>query len=409
MKQSAKIRPSRSLFALLCALLLALSACDSATPQAPTSELEAQNAGFAFRVDPKAKTVVPVESMFTDQLQAQADSGDARLLVQGQDIRFKDFSFQFKSPNKLTVRLRVENITGDLDFVQPFFFTLSSTSRNIVKATAPLVTDQKLGGDGVLSPGETSKRFPFRVTFKENEPFTFFVDANAVVQKSSACVSPVVIPDDTLETALREALGKSEGALTCEDLASLERLDTQGVDSVFSLEGLQFAVNLTALNLDLNEVSDLGPLAGLVNLETLLLGGNNISDISPLANLTNLQDLRLDVNDISDIGPLANLTKLTNLRLTDNAIGDLSPLRGLTSLEDLQIEDNEVSDLSPLEGLTTLERVSLEDNDISEIGALVNNVGLSSGDAVFLSGNPLSDQALEDVETLRARGVIVGL
>ena len=62
------------------------------------------------------------------------------------------------------------------------------------------------------------------------------------------------------------------------------------------------------------------------------------------------------------------------------------------------------SDLAPLQDLTNLTVINLQDNDISDISALVSNGGLADGDLVYLFGNPLSSQALANVEVLRARG-----
>ncbi len=649
-----QVKKAKLLLLLTLGMLFVLSACNTAAPPTPTLEAAAEDTGFAFRVDPENEVVIPVgptvESA-TPTLQAQAD-GDTRLLVQGEDIRFKDFSFQFKSPNRLVVRLRVENITEDLDFTQPFFFTLSSTSQNIVRARAPLVTDAQLGGDGVLSPGETSKRFRFVVTFREDEPFTFFVDARAVVVERTACVGPVEIPDAALEQAIRNELGQ-EGELTCEDLAALETLDTASVPriqtleglqfaanlrelsiagdnvtdlsplenlinlntlnlssnnisdisalvansglgegdtvnltdnplspqarddievlrargvivsadeagactgpvdvpnanleaairdelgkpegelscedlaelrelaafSVGDLEGIQFAVNLTdldlslgnfsditllggltelrSLNLERVDVDDLAPLANLTNLTTLFVGGSDVSDLAPLANLTNLTTLFVGGGGVSDLTPLANLTNLTSLLVSGDDLGDLTPLAGLTRLVRLEIPSSNVGDLAPLanltalealflrgnrvrnvgpladltslltldlsnnavrdvapladlnvtsldlsgnrissldplgsltgltslqlfdagisdiaalESLTELEILDLSGNAISDVAALVNNSGLGAGDGVLLLGNPLNSQALEDVETLRERGVEV--
>jgi len=50
----------------------------------------------------------------------------------------------------------------------------------------------------------------------------------------------------------------------------------------------------------------------------------------------------------------------------------------------------------------------VSNNDIQDIGALVQNLGLGSGDTVFLLGNPLPDIAIErDIAALRERGVDV--
>jgi Leucine-rich repeat (LRR) protein len=70
---------------------------------------------------------------------------------------------------------------------------------------------------------------------------------------------------------------------------------------------------------------------------------NNISDISPLANLTNLADLSLSVNNIGDISPLAGLTNMHILHLFDNNINDISPLvenGGLGEGDEVYLENN---------------------------------------------------------------------
>jgi Leucine-rich repeat (LRR) protein len=47
-----------------------------------------------------------------------------------------------------------------------------------------------------------------------------------------------------------------------------------------------------------------------------------------------------------------------------------------------------------LAGLTNLSVLNLVDNNISDIGPLVANMGLSTGDFLWLSGNPLSSMSV---------------
>jgi Leucine-rich repeat (LRR) protein len=54
--------------------------------------------------------------------------------------------------------------------------------------------------------------------------------------------------------------------------------------------------------------------------------------------------------------------------------------------------------------------LDLSYNNISDISPLVENSGLSAGDTVYLSGNPLSPTSIDDyVPQLEARGVAVAL
>ena len=128
----------------------------------------------------------------------------------------------------------------------------------------------------------------------------------------------VHIPDAKLRAAIAKALGKASGAtITKGEMLRLRALKAEDV-GISDLTGLEFATNLTDLDLDFNA----------------------ISDISPLRGLTNLKDLDLDFNAISDISPLRSLTNLTWLALWGNAISDVSPLRGLTNLKDLDLKGN---------------------------------------------------------------------
>src|SRR4028119_1331572 len=75
----------------------------------------------------------------------------------------------------------------------------------------------------------------------------------------------------------------------------------------------------------------------LSNLTELNLNSNEITDITPLSALTNLTDLNLDWNEITDITPLSALTNLTDLNLSGNQITDITGLSALTNLSKLDL------------------------------------------------------------------------
>lgn len=82
--------------------------------------------------------------------------------------------------------------------------------------------------------------------------------------------------------------------------------------TAFSLEGLQYAKNLTYLDLEGNEGYP-GMLRG------------DIVDLSPVKDLTKLTGVNVQFNRIQDISPLENLTDLTELDLAYNSIIDFTP------------------------------------------------------------------------------------
>jgi internalin A len=123
--------------------------------------------------------------------------------------------------------------------------------------------------------------------------------------------------------------------------------------------------NLTELDLSINQLVDIQPLAGLTNLKELRLDSNQIVDIQPLAGLTNLTILYLHTNQIVDVKPLAGLTKLTALYLYSNQIVDVQPLAGLTNLTILGLRSNQIVYLDSLAGLTKLTVLHLNSNPMS--------------------------------------------
>ncbi len=95
-------------------------------------------------------------------------------------------------------------------------------------------------------------------------------------------------------------------------------IDTYNDRQPFSIEGLQYAVNLTRIEMGTS-----------FNYASRKYYGD-IVDISPLTNLTKLQTINLQQNRIEDISPLAGLNNVTTLYLMFNAISDFSPLAGHT-------------------------------------------------------------------------------
>lgn len=174
----------------------------------------------------------------------------------------------------------------------------------------------------------------------------------------------VNIPDHNLEAVIREAIAKPIGDIYESDLLGLWKLDASG---------------------------------------------RGIADLNGLEYCTNLRELRLWENQISDISPISGLTSLTRLNLMGSQISDISPLSGLTNLTTLYLWGSQLSDISPLSGLTSLTTLTLWGDQISDIEPLVDNPGLSSGDYVYLSDNPLSTTSIDTyIPQLEARGVEVG-
>ena len=178
------------------------------------------------------------------------------------------------------------------------------------------------------------------------------------------------MPNPALRQAIREELKlPADEPLTKEKVLQLTRLHAIE-KGIVNVQGLEFAVNLTALDLAVNPIKDISPLQGLMNLTHLGLGSTNLSDLSPLVSLTALVDMDLGDNQISDLSPLSALTALTKLDLQYNQISDLSPLAGLISLRDINLINNPLSDLRPLSNLTNLEVLDIYYGKVSDVSPL---------------------------------------
>jgi hypothetical protein len=183
------------------------------------------------------------------------------------------------------------------------------------------------------------------------------------------CVpGPVTFPDRALDAAVRAALPVSvptnqaiDGALVAA-LDSIEALDA----GISRLDGLECATSLEALEVSVNSISDLRPIAGLP-LTFLGIVDNQVADVSVLSSLTQLRLLFMGVNPITDVRPLANLPPLLELQLRDLPISDLTLIANQTELIRLDISSTEVRDLSPVARFPNLVYLELFDTPVADL------------------------------------------
>ena len=261
---------------------------------------------------------------------------------------------------------------------------------------------QDIGLLVLASENGSMKRDAWTSSFRD---VVFALDFPEHFKPPKVITPPIVVPgevvrisDPNLRAAIAEELGKSPNApITAEEMERLRRLDVRE-RGIQDLTGLQFATNLSRLDLGRwgntgNHVSDLSPIAGLINLQELFLNSNQVSDLSPLAGLTNLHELLIISNPVSDISTLRRLINLKRLWMDRTFVSDLSPLRGLINLVELDFHDTVVSDLSPLAGLINLEdlRFSYQGlSDISPLAGLINLKWVHSWDHSISDLSPLA-------------------
>jgi Leucine-rich repeat (LRR) protein len=261
-------------------------------------------------------------------------------------------------------------------------------------------------------------------------PIKFRIEEGAI--PTDPCVE-VVFPDPSMDTAIRQLVGKPDGTILGDDVSAIATLDVRN-QGVVSLEGIRCLTGLTSLAADRNQISNLTPLSDLALLEALSLTVNQITDISALSGLTSLTFLSLTKNPISDLASLTALTNLRILLLRDlPLVTDITPIAGMTELttfwfgegqigatasvlqglskmrdliivsagladaqfltgmpvlETLAISGNAISDLTPVMGLSQLRALSAEGNLISDLSPVSGLAGLTF---LRLDGNPITD------------------
>ncbi len=176
---------------------------------------------------------------------------------------------------------------------------------------------------------------------------------------------------------------------------------------ITQLDGLQHAVNLRALYLQGNNITDASSLAGLARMQVLSLHGNDIAEID-LTAMTDLTFVDLGGNDLTAIdlsgqrttvGENARSSKLFALWLNNNRLTSVD-VSGLTALRDrpdgtshpnyvsLRLDRNQLTSVT---GLADVPRqvwsLRLEHNQLTSIDLR----GAEHLHYLHLSGNPISD------------------
>lgn len=150
----------------------------------------------------------------------------------------------------------------------------------------------------------------------------------------------IVFGDPAVEQAIRTELDLPAGPVTEDDMKSLRSLELPANAHIKSLQGLEYALNLTSLSVQSNQIEDLTPLSRLTQLETLNLYGNRISDLSPLVSLTELKRLYVSRNSIADLSPLISIPSLQYVDLTANLIDVKAAMNSsaIAGLEQRQVQ-----------------------------------------------------------------------
>ena len=173
--------------------------------------------------------------------------------------------------------------------------------------------------------------------------------------------SAIIFDDLRLKNALinRGVDANGDGEISRDEILSLYALDVSG-ESVSTLNGLEYAINLRYLDLSDNSLTDISALSSLDNLQYLNISGNSVSDILPLSQ-SGLLILSAGNNNISSA---VILPDCTNLYLDSNKLTDISALSASDKLAFVSFADNEVASLDAFRGLDYLLYVNADRNKL---------------------------------------------
>jgi formylglycine-generating enzyme required for sulfatase activity len=238
----------------------------------------------------------------------------------------------------------------------------------------------------------------------------------------------VSIPDAGLNAAIREALQKTSGPLTQQDLLSLTNLSAGG-RSITGVAGLESARNLRNLDLGFNKLRSFVAPIGLTNLNSLSLLANQLTNLTLQSDMTQLSFLSADANQLSSFALPPELTRLNTLRLDANMLVSFALPSGMTNLTFVALAGNQLtnlvlpSDLGGLAeidlgennltsftlsaGLTNLATLTLDGNQLTNVTLAPDATKLVS---LFVNGNPLKTLVLsEPMSATNLAATVVGL
>lgn len=238
-------------------------------------------------------------------------------------------------------------------------------------------------------------------------PVALAILAALLAPGAAAQTAGISIPDAGLRSAIESALGKQPGdAITEGDMALVGILDA-GNAGITNLDGLQHAVNLRALYLQGNSISDASSLAGLARMQVLFLHGNDITDID-LTAMTDLRFVDLSYNDLTTIdlsgqrttvGENARDSRLFALWLNNNRLTSVD-VSGLTALRDrpdgashpnyvsLRLDRNQLTSVTGLADLPgQVWSLRLGHNQLTSVDLR----GAEHIHYLYLNDNPISD------------------
>ena len=216
-------------------------------------------------------------------------------------------------------------------------------------------------------------------------------DANSLqVQKAVGDL----VTDSRVAEDIRNTLGLDETEPITKEV--LERLTYLYCDGADSLDGLEYAGNLSSLVSTGGGLTDLSPLTGLEKLTWINVSNNQITEIPSLSQLTNLNSLAIEENPVSVIAEDVKSSEIF-IDLSAGAPAAEEIFRDYVSFEPVNLMENSGSYyVSPVSSHFRVHdpSFSTQDNDMIQIdgsiggtGFQIEILGTGTGTVVAAVGN----------------------
>ncbi len=189
---------------------------------------------------------------------------------------------------------------------------------------------------------------------------TTFLSINLNAKEVKYVPTDIVnIPDNNLKEYINITLGNPmDQDITYADMESLTEIQinkgTTSSDKLTSLEGMQYATNLTSIQISGGfsdpfsiDGIDFSPIVNLPNLNFLIIQFTNLKDISSLKGLK-AKNINLGYNEIEDISVIDTFSEAESIDFMNNKISTLPNLSIMPNLVNLVLNTNQIYSVEPI-------------------------------------------------------------
>ena len=218
----------------------------------------------------------------------------------------------------------------------------------------------------------------------------------------------VDIPDPNLNTALRQACDKPPFILDPTPLTNLDLAKLTGTlhlanKGIKDLEGIQYCINITQLNVYENPLTSFPDMTSMTGLQNLRMADCQLTEIPPaVATIPHLKSLDLSQNQISSIAPGLGFPSLAHIDLYSNKFTVFpDALLGYKTLQHIGLIKNSLKSLP--DALGKMPNLAYLFVDFNKLTSLPASLGTGKLESLGVVGNQLTSlpNSIGNLKTLQ--------